>query len=341
MKFKKDKFERFRLEIEREYLSSLLKELKEKKNLSIKKISEIIGTNLKNYIYGYTDTLNGNSVINLEKLIGKEIPYKIKYEIGLSIKNVRENYESRLFKNKNLAEMVGIILGDGYLFYLNNKYGLIISLSKNEQNYITYVTNLMEKNFSKLFIEGKTVSTYDNTGNGIKLTMYGKEIVKELISHGLIPGNKVKHQISVPSWIKKSKEWIEENYEKWENFFKKLVIKCLKGLMDTDGSISINIREKSISVTFKNASLPLAIDFKEMCESLGIKPHQKVTNARVKSKITGKELIGYQVTISSKREIKKFIDLIKPKKWEFNIEKLNKKLNELGTNIYRALEYDK
>ena len=42
--------------------------------------------------------------------------------------------------------MIGIILGDGYLFCSNQKYGLIISLNlKDEGLYIQYVKNLMEK----------------------------------------------------------------------------------------------------------------------------------------------------------------------------------------------------
>ena len=77
------------------------------------------------------------------------------------------------------------------------------------------------------------------------------------------------------------------------------IFPCLKGLFDTDGSIWVNRRGRSINVSFRSASFPLIKDFKEMCELIGIKPQPKLS--RIKNNdIKGKKSFGYQLIISSK-----------------------------------------
>jgi hypothetical protein len=140
----------------------------------------------------------------------------------------------------------------------------------------------------------------------------------------LVPRDKIKNQVSVPEWIKNSRQ---------------LIIPCLKGLFDSDGSISINRREKTIIISFKNASFPLAKDFKDMCESLNIHPQPKITMVENESELTGKILRGYQVTISAKPEIVKFLNLIEPMKWKFGKDKINKELIDLETDFEELFNY--
>ncbi|TKJ26926.1 MAG: hypothetical protein CEE42_03660 [Promethearchaeota archaeon Loki_b31] len=190
-----------------------------------------------------------------------------------------------LIMNGILSEMCGIILGDGNL---NFNIGLTITLNRiDESDYVDYVSKLMTKIFHKTpsYIPSKV-------SKGIQLIIYGKEIVEELESFGLIEGNKVLHQVSVPKIIINSRN---------------LVICCLRGLFDTDGSIYVLKRAKHIQIDFTNSSKPLVEDFKNMCNILNIETTKIYEDKRTDVK--------YYVKISKKNHIRKFIEIIKPKKW--------------------------
>lgn len=162
-----------------------------------------------------------------------------------------------------------------------------------------------------------------------------------MISKGLKPGNKIKNQVSVPDWIKRDLKWIENNQEEWEKIFLPLVIHCLRGLMDTDGSIYVNHHKKknytSIAIQFTNGSKPLVNDFKEMCESIGVKT-SKITQY-IGTTEKGNKYIGYTTKTESKSQVKKFLDIVKPIKWVVKKEEIAKKLESLGTNIEKIFEY--
>ena len=99
-------------------------------------------------------------------------------------------------------------------------------------------------------------------------------IYNSLISIGLKHGNKVKNQIGVPKIIKKNPQFLTP---------------CIKGLFDTDGSVWVGYRNKSINLTFRNASFPLARDFIQMCNTLKIKTQPKITKCHTIDKKTGKD----------------------------------------------------
>jgi hypothetical protein len=190
-----------------------------------------------------------------------------------------------LIMNDILSEMCGIILGDGNL---NFNIGLTITLNRiDESDYVDYVSKLMTKIFHKTpsYIPSKV-------SKGIQLIIYGKEIVEELESFGLIEGNKVLHQVSVPKIITNSRN---------------LVICCLRGLFDTDGSIYVLKRAKHIQIDFTNSSKPLVEDFKNMCNILNIETTKIYEDKRTDVK--------FYIKISKKIHIRKFIEIIKPKKW--------------------------
>lgn len=131
--------------------------------------------------------------------------------------------------------------------------------------------------------------------------MYGRAIVNFFISKGLSSGDKTINQVNVPDWIKKNKNFI---------------ISGLKGLFDSDGSIWVKRLGKSIILSFRNASLPLAKDFKQMCEKLNIRTQPKISKYQKIDKETGKIYVAYQVLISSKHFVKIFLEIIDPEKWK-------------------------
>ena len=120
-----------------------------------------------------------------------------------------------------------------------------------------------------------------------------KKIVNSLIDKGLKSGDKKETQVSIPLWIKENRIYLK---------------RCLRGLVDTDGSIHIHKHNKTLHISFNNASYPLVKGFKDMCKTLGI---QSVKISPVKGKNT------YTTGFEAKKDVTKFLAKVKPKKWEY------------------------
>lgn len=155
--------------------------------------------------------------------------------------------------NKFLAEYIGIMLGDGGIA----KYSTTITLSSFEINYVNYILNLIDKLF------GLTPKVYKKkNANAVDIVVQRKALVDFCQSIGLVQGNKVKHQVDIPSWIKENKSFS---------------IECVRGLIDTDGCFYINsyyVNGKKyfyFKIAFKNSSLPLIKSVAEILASLGVK----------------------------------------------------------------------
>ncbi|MFX1377286.1 MAG: LAGLIDADG family homing endonuclease [Promethearchaeota archaeon] len=242
-----------------------------------------------------------------------------------------------LEENDDLAELIGIILGDGHLHKKGEKsyLGSVLCISLNREDEPKYVDYVRKFLFRLLNEKPKMHVRIDS--KSVDLKIYNNEIIDFLILKDLLTGDKVKNQISVPDWIKKEKLWIINNKKSWELKYRSLVISCLKGLVDTDGSIYVDHFNKIIGIGFKNASLPLVLDFKDMCNSLEIRTG-KITESPYISRSSNKLYIAYQVLIRAKSHVKKFLELINPKKWDFKKNEIENVLNSLGSSIIQALE---
>ncbi len=323
----------YRIQIEPSKLKQVCDNLNSR-GISNNQISRKIGTYIGNALYKEY-SLDITSFKELEKLYGKEIKHEIKEdkpterkitEIRINnieksndnskmttqeeiIKDIRQNYDSEkdtieeinnLTKNGDSAEMVCIGLGDGSIPH--NKQRFRVTTNKSEEiEYVKDINNLMKKVFNKY------PSIYEpKEANAIKQTINGKEIVNELVNLGLKPGDKKVNQVSVPEWIMENKE-----YQK----------RGLRGLVDTDGSFHIHKANNCIRIGFKNASYPLMEDFKKMCENNDIKTGKIYPVTRENT---------YELHIESKKDVVKFINEIKPRKWDYRAKTLGLVLKSRG-----------
>jgi intein/homing endonuclease len=275
--------EQKRVQIEQKELEKVVESLRSS-GYTNSKISEEIGARIDSYLYN-NYRMSKESFERLEELYNEKIKHEI--EEPNSGENYRKYEITNLKKNTELAELFGIILGDGHLQEYQDEseerykgsYFVEITLNESEKELINRTKSLL-KDITK--IEPKE---YDKNGKAIRIVVHSKEIVEKFKNLGLESGNKKENQVNVPRWIKK-----DENYSK----------SCLKGLIDTDGSIYQDCRDSKsyLRVQFKNHSNPLLNDFSNMCEKLDIKV--------VKG---GK----YQLQIS-RSSINKFIQKIDPLK---------------------------
>lgn len=185
-------------------------------------------------------------------------------------------------KNEKLAEFIGVILGDGNInSYIKGKKIRVYQVKiagdylADEKYHCTYLKKMCEDLF-KLKI-GEYVNPKRNERF---VCLSSKELVEFLLKIGLRSGDKIKNQITIP-------EWILEN-----DLFTKA---CLRGLIDTDGSIfrMSNQDPNLIRISFTNYNEKLLNDTRAAFLKLGYNPSKIINNK--------------QFFISRQSEIKKYI----------------------------------
>jgi hypothetical protein len=151
-----------------------------------------------------------------------------------------KNYTLPATVNEELAEYIGIMLGDGGI----TANQCTITLNREADcDYINYVSSLGEKLFGE-----KPKKFYHKKDKAVKLYYNGSLLVRYFLSLGLKIGSKVKQQVSIPDWIYSSLQ------------FK---IACIRGLMDTDGGVFLykkTINEKKYiykKICFSNRCMPI------------------------------------------------------------------------------------
>lgn len=182
------------------------------------------------------------------------------------------------YKSKQLAEFVGIMLGDGSITHGHTE----VVLNKiADSKYISYVKSL----YTDLF--GEEPKTYSKD-KFVRVYLDGINLVSYLRTIGLNPGNKVKMQVEVPEWITKNK------------YFRR---SCARGLMDTDGCTFLhkykvnNTQYQYQKAAFASNSKPL-IDFVfSVFTEIGL--HPKITRFATN-----------RVWLYNSQEVKKYLRVI-------------------------------
>ncbi|MDR3582721.1 MAG: LAGLIDADG family homing endonuclease [Candidatus Pacebacteria bacterium] len=146
-----------------------------------------------------------------------------------------------------LAEVIGIILGDGAI----SGYQIRISLDRHrDRKYADFIVDLM----------GKVLGEYPSyrereADNTIALRISGVGLVEILEKLGMQRGDKIAHQVSFPQWIR-------------ENLVYSTA--CVRGLFDTDGGLYFHKKKKRtyLGWCFASFSDPLLLDVMSTLQKL-------------------------------------------------------------------------
>lgn len=168
--------------------------------------------------------------------------------------------------SSDLAEFVGILLGDGHIS--KEQWSVTVN-SVADKQYAEYVMNLVERLF-----KNRPGRFKKRNCNAIVMYAGGGLCIEYLQRLGLKVGNKVKQQVDVPVWIKTNLRWRSD---------------CVRGLMDTDGGVFLhkyNVNSKTYvykKICFSNRSLPLLHFMADTLQKLGLTPKvvDKVVNKKV------------------------------------------------------------
>ncbi len=156
---------------------------------------------------------------------------------------------------EELAEFIGIMLGDGNIHEIDGKGIYQVRIAGHKIDDAAYF-DYLEKLFINLF--GKKPSFYKSKNRKtIYLTKQSKDVVHTLKHFGLIPGNKTKNNCGIPSWIFSNNKFLKA---------------CVKGLIDTDGSVYPKTKKhKTPTIYFTSAIPELRQDFKKALQNLNYK----------------------------------------------------------------------
>lgn len=166
-------------------------------------------------------------------------------------------------KDAELAEIVGIMLGDGCNYYNAYYHQYEVRIAANYANEQEYLRKIVIPLFERLFgLQGK-IKTQANIGT-IYACFASRELCQFLSGIG-IPTGRAKSKAGIPSWIKSKEQFLAA---------------CLRGLIDTDGSIfRLSRRDyRLLRISFKNNNRKLLEDARQGFVSLGFHPSKIIIN---------------------------------------------------------------
>lgn len=196
-----------------------------------------------------------------------------------------------------LSEIIGIILGDGHLEH-NKKYSsttmYCIKIAGNLSEDADYHKNEINPMFFKLF--NTTFNISQERKNELVSRLYSKAIATFMKELGIKPGCKV-YTNKIPNLIL--------------NANNKIKISFLRGMFDTDGSISFKKDNKGfhskpiISISMKSEQITLQI--KELLTSLNFNVQTFLNLYKDKKK----KYTGNKIELAGKKNLSKFQEIIK------------------------------
>lgn len=188
----------------------------------------------------------------------------------------RRSQYREFIRNKSLAELIGIILGDGNLYKFPRTENLRIICNSQEIAYIKHIVELINKIFNK-----KPLVMKRKNENATVISIYQCKLSERL----RIPaGNKIRNNVGIPLWVTSDEKYM---------------IKCLKGLFETDGCFVEDKNNYTQIIEFKNNCRRLREDVYNILLNLGFNP----------------QLGRNYVRLARRREVYKFKELIDFRKY--------------------------
>ncbi len=178
-------------------------------------------------------------------------------------------------KDGNLAELIGVIWGDGHIGKFPRTEVLRIFSNASNRGFVNRYANLIEKIFEK-----KPSVIKRTSANCINITIYQKYISKRL---GIPTGAKGHLSVIVPRWIMRKRAHI---------------IRFLRGLYEAEGSFCIHKPTYTYKLFFSNKNAALLENVFRLLKMLKFHPNKskfKVQISRKEEVFWAKELLGFRV----------------------------------------------
>lgn len=186
---------------------------------------------------------------------------------------LKKSYE-KLLKNGDLAELMGVTLGDGTITKYDRTEEIRIFSNSNNLGFVNRYSSLVEKVFKKKPYVKKIKNI-----NCIKISLYQKEISKRL---GIPTGKRANLEIKVPNWILRDKKYI---------------VRYLRGLYEAEGSFSVHKTTYTYKLIFSNTNIYMLNNVYTLLVKLGFSPHRSPKQIQLSKKLEvykAMEVIGFR-----------------------------------------------
>lgn len=180
-------------------------------------------------------------------------------------------------KNGDLAELIGVVLGDGHICSYPRTEELRIVSNLNNPGFIARYAKIVEKVFNK-----KPYVRNSNQGNSTRIGVYEKHISDRI----KIPSGARKYlKIKVPVWVLKNRKY---------------VVRYLRGLYEAEGSLCIHRPTYTYKFLFANTNESILDNVYYLMKRIGFHPHKS----------------NNQIQISRKEEVNNAVKVLEFRKYK-------------------------
>lgn len=173
-----------------------------------------------------------------------------------------------LKKDGDLAELIGVVLGDGHIERFPRTERLLIFSNSNNKGFVKRYTRLVETIFQK-----KTYVYEQNGQNCTRISLYEKNISKRL---GIPTGSRKDIVVTVPAWILRKRAH---------------VLRYLRGLYEAEGSHSIHLPTSTHKFVFSNTNQSMLKNVVKLLRMLKLSPHDDALRVQLSRKSEVEEAI--------------------------------------------------
>lgn len=208
-----------------------------------------------------------------------------------SLGTMRGYFRKTILNEDKLLQsyVIGLAIGDGNLSNPNGRATrLRITCDKKYPLLIKKISDSL-----KLLLPQNKVGIVDYDEGYLNVSVYSN-LLEKIIPWKSGKGSKFIQKVSVPEWIKENREY---------------KINCLRGLIETDGSI---YSDRGYKMMIFTTIIPkLAYEFQEMITSLGFKSHLYKIERKMDPHFINQQTV-YHIRLS--KNVNEFLDLVKPEK---------------------------
>lgn len=179
-------------------------------------------------------------------------------------------------RDGDLAELMGVVYGDGNISKFPRTERLIIAANSNNKGFIKRYSDLVKKIFDK-----KVTAMKVYNANCVRISIYQNKISERL---GIPSGNRRWIEVAMPAWIKNDPEVLK---------------RFLRGLFEAEGCFCVHKPTSTYKFIFNNKNQSLLNIVFHGLIMLGFHPN----------------LSGYKVQISRKDEVYNCIETIQFRKY--------------------------
>jgi hypothetical protein len=179
-----------------------------------------------------------------------------------------------LKKDGDLAELIGVTLGDGHICIYPRTEELRITSNANNPGFINRYAKIIEKLFKK-----KAYIINSQQSKSTKIGIYEKFISKRM---GISSGARGKLDIKVPDWILNNKDYI---------------VRYLRGLYEAEGCLCVHKPTYTYKFLFANRNVSMLDNVERLLKKLGFHPHRSKCQIQISKKdevFLARDVLGFR-----------------------------------------------